>query len=237
MHKIDIYIERLLPKPLKPFKDIVWFIILFLTFDFIWKLAIRPAEDEAILMVFGKNLTSYTEGICLWTAKAVHTIVHSIFGYEDFTRDGTTLYFDREEKLNINIIWGCTGLKQLIMFVFIMIFYFGPIKKKLWFIPLSLIILAGINILRLAIISVIVKDPFPEWFIGINEWYNDRTWVNTAECHKQFYIDWFNVFHRDVFTWLYYDGVILLMWLLWEEKVNKPYQRLKNNFTKTNIAT
>jgi len=231
MYKIDIYIDKLLPKSLKPFKDIIWFIVLFLTFDFIWKLVVKHGDEESILLVLGKDFTIYTEAICIWTAKAVHWMVNSIFGYNDFVRDGITLYFDKEENLPIDIIWGCTGLKQLLMFTFIMIFYFGPAKKKLWYIPLSLIILTGINILRLAIISIIVRDPFPEWFIGVNEWYNDRTWTNTEECHKQFYIDWFNVFHRDVFTWLYYDGVILLMWLLWEEKINKPYQRLKNSIT------
>ncbi|WP_255489725.1 exosortase/archaeosortase family protein [Dysgonomonas sp. 25] len=226
---IDHKLDNLLPKPIKPFKDIIWFLFLFLAFDFIWKLFVREGEEESIMLVLGHDLTSLTDGLCLWTAKAIHWLVHDIFGYTDFTREGITLYFNREERLPVDIVWACTGLKQLLMFSFIIAFYFGPVKKKLWYIPLAALILLTINIVRLAIIFVIIKDPFPEWFIHVNEWYNDRAWVNSQAGHHQFYKDWFNVFHRDILTWIYYDGVMFLLWLFWEEKINKPYQRLLKN--------
>lgn len=223
---IEEKIDKVLPRKIKPFKDIIWFLILFLTFDFIWKLFVQEeGEDGAILLVMGYDLTSWTDGLSLWTAKAMHWMVHDLFGYSDFIREGITLYFDRDEHLNIDILWGCTGLKQIVMFTFIMILYFGPTNKKLWYIPVACLILIFINVLRLSIIAVIIKDPFPEWFIYVNEWYNDRTWINTETHHRQFYKDWFNIFHRDILTWVYYDGVMFLLWLFWEEKINKPYFR------------
>lgn len=109
------------------------------------------------------------------------------------------------------------------MFTFILTFYFGPIKKKLWYLPMALLILLIVNILRLIFIFYIIKDPFPEWFISVNEWYNNRTWSNTRENYYQFYKDWFNVFHRDIFTWIYYDGVIFILWLIWEEKDKQAF--------------
>lgn len=218
--------ENVLLKPLMPFKDIIWFLILFVSFELIWKLCVHIGEDESILLVFGKDLTAYTKGFCLWTAKSVYWLVHDVLNYYDFQRSGVYLYF--ENSLRVDIIWGCTGLKQYIMFSFILLFYFGPVKKKLWYLPMSILILAIINILRLAIICIIIKDPFPAWFIPVNEWYNNRVWENTQEVYWQFYTDWFHVFHKDIFTWVYYDGVIFLLWLIWEERVNKPYQRLKN---------
>lgn len=226
-NKVRNYIGNNLLKQLEPFKNIIWFLCLFLIFEFIWKICVHQGEDERILLVLGKDLTAYTEGINRWTAKTVYWFVHDILGYKDFHLiNGITLYF--KGSIPIDIIWGCTGLKQLFMFAFILIFYFGPIKKKLWYIPLSLIILVIINILRLSIIFLIIKNPFPEWFIAVNEWYNHREWINTRECYLMFYKDWFNVFHRDVFTWIYYDGVIFILWLIWEEKVRKPYRRLTN---------
>ncbi|MBK5723124.1 archaeosortase/exosortase family protein [Dysgonomonas sp. Marseille-P4677] len=222
--KTNSYIITLVDR-LKPFKDIIWFLCLFLIFEFIWKLCVHQGENERILIVLGKDLTAYTEGINEWTASSVYWVIHDVLGYDNFyIINDVTLYF--ENSIYIDIIWGCTGLKQFFMFTFIMLFYFGPAKKKLWFIPLSLFILLLINILRLAIIILIVKDPFPEWFIPINEWYNNCTWENTKECYFKFYEDWFNVFHRDIFVWIYYDGVIFVLWLIWEEKIRKPYLRI-----------
>ena len=222
--KTENYIGYNLYKRIEPFKNIIWFLCLFLIFEFIWKLCVHQGEDERILLVLGKDLTAYTEGINRWTAKSVYWFVHDVLGYKDFyLLNGVTLYF--KGSIPIDIIWGCTGLKQLFMFAFILTFYFGPAKKKLWYIPLSLVILLLINIIRLSIIFLIIKNPFPEWFIAVNEWYNNRDWINTRECYLMFYKDWFNVFHRDIFTWIYYDGVIFILWLIWEEKIRKPYLR------------
>lgn len=222
MDNIKNYIN-ILHKKLGPFKYIAWFLCLFLIFEFIWKLCVHQGEDEKILLILGKDFTVYTEGINMWTAKSVYWFVHDILGYNDFKIFDSQLYFPG--SIPIDIIWGCTGLKQLFMFSFILIFYFGPIKKKLWYIPVSLVILVFINILRLSIIFIIIKDPYPEWFIAVNEWYNDRVWDNTSKSYYLFYKDWFNIFHRDIFTWIYYDGVIFILWLIWEEKIRKPFER------------
>ena len=218
-----------LVEPLKSFKDILWFLTLFVCFEFLWKLCVHigEGEEERFLLVLGNDLTSYTDGLCQWTADTVHWVMHSLLGYHDLQKTGIMLYF--EGSLPLDIIWSCTGLKQFIMFSFIMAFYYGPARKKLWFIPLSLFILAVVNILRLVIILIIIREPFPEWFIGTNEWYNGRTWENTQVTYWQFYKDWFNVFHKDVFTWLYYDGIIFVLWLVWEEKINKPYKKFIKN--------
>jgi exosortase/archaeosortase family protein len=219
---IKNYIKLLLDK-LRPFKYIAWFLCLFLIFELIWKICVHQGENESILLVLGRDFTAYTHEVNLWTAKSIHWFVHDILGDHEFKIDGTFLYYTG--SIPIEIVWGCTGLKQLFMFTFILACYYGPLKKKLWYIPLSLVILAFINILRLSIIFLIIKDPFPEWFISFNEWHNDRIWENTRECYYQFYNDWYNLFHKDIFTLIYYDGVIFILWLFWEEKIRKPYYK------------
>lgn len=213
-------------RPFVPFLDIIWFLCLFLIFEFIWKLCVHQGEDEGVLLVLGKDMTEYTKDMCLLTAKSVYWIVHDLLGYSDFLINGVTLQF-KGSVLPVDIVWGCTGLKQVFMFTFILFFYFGPRKTKLWYIPMSLLILILINVVRLSVIFIIIKDPFPEWFISVNEWYNNRVWENSKETYIQFYKDWFNVFHRDILTWIYYDGVIFILWLVWEEKFRKPYDRFK----------
>lgn len=211
---------------LEPIKGIILFLFLFVVFDFLWKIAVDFGEgdNERILLVFNKDFTAYTDAACLWTAQTTYWFVHNLLGYENFNRIGITLFFN--SSIHVDVIWGCIGLKQFIMFFFIMCLYYGPWKHKRWYIPMSLFILVVVNILRQAIISIIIKDPFPEWFITFNEWRHGIVWENTQENYWRFYTDWFELFHRDLFTWLYYDGVIFVLWLIWEEKFNKPFQKL-----------
>lgn len=222
---------KLISKPLAPAKGIIYFLFLFVVFDFLWKVAVDFGEgdNERILLVFGYDMTQYTDAACVWTAKATHWLVHTALGHENFYRSDITLFF--ENSIHVDVIWGCIGLKQFVMFLFIMILYYGPKKKKRWYIPMSLLILIIVNILRQAIISIIIKDPFPEWFITFNEWRYGIQWENTQENYWRFYTDWFELFHRDLFTWIYYDGVIFMLWLIWEEKFNKPYQKLKSKLS------
>ena len=222
---------------MKPFWDILWFLILFIGFDFLWKLCVDVGKDGDSLFVFGKDFTNIIEPICLWTAKVSHWIVHSLLGYTDFKIEGTLLYFDHpvvfrefflDRSLGLRIVWECTGIQQMVLFSLIIIFYFGPVKKKLWFIPLSMLLLNIMNVLRIVASALIVKDGFPEWFIAFNEWYNKAQWHDNYETYWNFYIDWFQMFHKDVFKWLYYNGVMFILWLVWQEKYNLPYQKLKN---------
>lgn len=205
-------------------KDIILFLFLFIFFDFLWKLAIHEGEDGTLL-VFWHDFTYIVYPICKWTAEVTHWVVHTMWGYSDFKIDDLVIYFP--DSLRLIIVWGCTGVKQMIMFSFIIIFYYGPWKKKLWFIPISAIFLNLINVLRIALTSLIIKDGFPEWFIPFNEWYNNCTWDTSNQTYWKFYGDWFQLFHQDVFKWLYYDGVMFLLWLLWQEKINLPFQKTK----------
>jgi len=232
-----------LPKTLRPFKGIFWFLFLFIFFDFLWKLFINEGENGESLIVLGKDFTQAVEPLCIWTADVSHWIVHNLLGFDNFRIEDTVIYFEEAaiqsnylvdgktidfgEPLRFKVVWGCTGIKQMIMFAFILIFYFGPPKKKVWFIPLSLIFLNFINIVRIVSTVLLTKNGFPEWFIAFNEWNNNRVWENTQAVIYQFKLDWFELFHKDVFKWLYYDGVMFLLWLLWEEVFNIPYQKIK----------
>lgn len=206
-------------------KYIIWFFILFVSFDFFWKLAIKSG-DEGSLLVFGQDLSTIVYPVCKWTSDATYWVVHDWWGFETFKQyDVTKLYFPK--SIILHVVWDCTGVKQMIMFSFIIALFHGPLKQKLWFIPLSIIFLNLINVLRIALTAVLIKDGFPEWFIPFNEWFNKTTWDGTIECRKQFNIDWFQLFHYHLFKWLYYDGVMFLLWLLWHEVFNLPFQRKK----------
>lgn len=227
MNKISKLFHQLF-KLIGPIKEIVYFLFLFLFFELLWKLCIHEFDDDnQMLFVLGTNLTSLVYPICLWTAKVSYWVIHNLLGYESFHINNLYIYFDNSLKLKI--IWGCTGVKQMLQFIFILCFIGGPWKKKLTFIPISLIILSLINFIRLIATSFILKDGFPDWFILFNETFNHVEWNNTTQTYLIFYKDWFHLFHDTIFKWVYFDGVMFLLWLFWQEKINRPYQEGKLN--------
>lgn len=210
---------------IKPIKDITYFLFLFLLFELVWKLFVHEANNGESLIVCGKDVTSYIYPICAWTARFIYYIIHNLFGYSTFNIDDLFVYFDN--SLKMKIIWGCTGVKQMLMFTFILVCYQGPIKKKVIFIPLSILLLFFVNALRLIVSAFLIKDGFPIWFIPVDEIFNNVSWSNTPQSYWAFYKDWYHFFHDGFFKWVYYDGVMFLLWLLWQEKYNLPYQRNK----------
>lgn len=214
----------------EPVKDIAYFLFLFLFFELIWKLSVHEANNGEQIIVLGRDVTAYLYPICLWTAQFTYHIIHDILGFDSFKIDNLFIYF--ENSLKMKIIWGCTGVKQILLFIFILICYKGPLNKKWIFIPLSALFLFLVNIIRLIISAFLIKDGFPDWFIFINESFNHVKWDNTPETYWQFYKDWYYFFHDGFFKWIYYDGVMFLLWLLWQEKFNLPYQRQKKNLNK-----
>ena len=220
---------------LGPFKNIIWFLILFISIDFIWKLCIDEGNHGDLLLIFGKDYTWLVEPVNVWTAKVIYWVVHTLFGYENFMVDGTLVYF-QGAFLKFRIIWECTGVKQMIMFAILILLYFGPPKKKIWFIPVAMIVLNLINVIRITAIVFITKEGFPDWFIPFNEWYNGREWDMSQEAYRRFHLDWFELFHKDVFRWLYYNGIMFMLWLFWEEIFNIPYQKLKRNKNKNSLT-
>lgn len=86
----------------------------------------------------------------------------------------------------------CNGLELLVLFTIFIICYPGNFKAKLWFIPLGLLIIHGINLFRNFILTLMA-------------------------VHKSSYFD---LFHRYIFIFLVY-GVIFLLWMWWAEKQGK----------------
>lgn len=204
---------------LRPIKNILLFLFLFFVFEFFWKLCIHESASGEQLFVLDIDCTSYIYPVCQWTANACYWIIHDMMGYNNFNISGLLIYFDN--SLILKIIWGCTGIKQILQFTFVLIFFSGSVKQKIWYIPLSIIVLILFNLLRLVLTSFVVKDGFPDWFMIFNESFNGKIWVGTNASYMEFYKDWFSFFHDKIFKWVYYDGVIFVLWLVWVEKVNK----------------
>jgi exosortase/archaeosortase family protein len=194
---------------LEPYKGILLFFLLLFFFWGLWEIAIDGDMDDldidylqhpiGIMYLFGKDVTPewfYTA--CKWLISSVSWFIHLFPNTESLTTENYLLYFP-EGGISIRIVWGCTGIKQTSIFCATMICYFGPWRKKLWYIPLGCLILTIYNIIRIAFITILTSG-HPEKFESL---------------------------HDGIFRYIYYT-IIFLLWLCWEELIAKIHQKNDN---------
>ena len=141
------------------YQGIVLFLVVMFASNFFWKLTVHGDENglEASFLCF--DLSTLFAGLCRHLAE----VVHAIFNWLEITNYlyETTIYHPNGE--GVRIVWGCNGIKQSFIFAMIMLFARGPMKHKLWFIPLGLVCVYLINVSRLLFLTYIVRD-YPESF-------------------------------------------------------------------------
>lgn len=183
-------------KALEPYKGILLFLFLLFFFHFSWKLTIDGDSEGHVMYFLGRDCTpDWFATVSMWVLNAVYWFVHLFPDTENFVKDGFLLYFT-DGDIKLEIIWGCTGVKQLFIFTGIMLFYRGPFKKKLWYIPMGWFILSVYNIIRVGLIAIFTR------YDG----------------------DSFDYYHDGIFRYIYY-GIIFLLWVIWEEFIYQKQKK------------
>jgi exosortase/archaeosortase family protein len=101
----------------------------------------------------------------------------------------TLLSYDKLRGPAINIIWGCTGVKQLYILLLVILFSRGIWWKRFMYFLVGSLVLLLFNVMRISIVTLLIKS-YPESF---------------------------EILHDILFKYLFY-GLIFLLWILWEEK-------------------
>lgn len=176
------------------YQGIVLFLVVMFASNFFWKLTVHGDENglEASFLCF--DLSTLFAGLCRHLAE----VVHAIFNWLEITNYlyETTIYHPNGE--GVRIVWGCNGIKQSFIFAMIMLFARGPMKHKLWFIPLGLVCVYLINVSRLLFLTYIVRD-YPESF---------------------------EFWHGGVTKYGFY-GLIFLMWVFWNDYLVSRFNDIK----------
>lgn len=89
----------------------------------------------------------------------------------------------------------CNGYKVYWQFLCVILFYFGPWKKKLWYIPAGILILALINGIRLITLYFVGRE-LPGFY---------------------------DFYHVEGSRYIMYP-LIFILFMIWERKINRPYQ-------------
>lgn len=172
------------------------------TKDIVWELATgnkpdREITDSRYISIFGYDLSKAFEPICKTTLNCVVPICN-IFkgGFEGIlTQTGNNERFIlRNESYNteFEIVWGCTSIKQILMFFFIMLTTLGKFSHRMLFFIISVPVIGIFNILRISAITCLSVD--------------DMTT--------------FQFWHDGVFRIIYYI-FLFVIWLLWAEIITK----------------
>ncbi len=182
---------EILKRELNPYIGVFFFISLLIFTHFFWKFAVDADLRGRDIAIFGRNMTNQFHFLSAYVAELVYGLVRLLPDTETFFRQDTHLYFADGKNL-ISIIWGCTGVKQIFIFIIIIACYKGSLRHKLWYIPVGSIILEAFNIVRIASICVLTRNN-PERFDSL---------------------------HDGWFRYAFY-ALIFILWLVWEEKFTK----------------
>lgn len=153
-------------KPLKPYTDIILFVIALLAANFFWKFTVLGDEGGSHVTWFGMDISRPFDFMSQHIAHVVYWLIHltndSVVFFEP-----STIHF--ATGTGTRIVWGCTGLKQSFIWIVIMLIARGNWKHKSWFIPLGLVYAYLFNILRITLIAIAIEH-HPEWFHMLHDY-------------------------------------------------------------------
>lgn len=171
------------------YKGIVLFLICLFGSNYLWELTISGDEESTGIVTFcGVGIGWLFEGPQLWFAEQVHRLL----GICGVLTQLVMASVNFPNGNGCNIVPGCTAIKQLFMMIVIILCSRGDLRHKLWYCLVSVAVLICYNILRLTVLTYIVRD----------------------------HIEWFDVMHEYVMKYIFY-GVMFLLWVAWDEWLRK----------------
>jgi exosortase/archaeosortase family protein len=169
----------------KHFRDVFWFAVITLTIHYsyrFWAISLQYWPIQASMNELHQMMTGWILNQTIWVDRYILNISMNI--------TGQTITFDNGSWISINE--SCAGDKQILQFALLILVYPGIWKRKLWYIPLGMVIIHLTNILRIVLLSI----------VSIN---NPEYW---------------HIAHNTVLRAMFYV-VILALWIIWVERINK----------------
>ena len=140
--------------------DIALFAIITYTFHVLWWDFAQFIKSFTFVNATADWLAGQVYIVSLW-------INRNLLGMHITTEDPNTMWFSNGGYVAVEE--SCSGLKQFYQILVLFILFPGPWKHKLWFIPMSIVIMHIVNILRIVILSVMVLWK-PEYWDFVHEW-------------------------------------------------------------------
>lgn len=162
----------------------LWHLFIFIGLFVFCRIALRPMLETSP-PAFICDLQNTMVGI---EAK----LIYSIMSFFNLSKSLSLAMITFTNDNAIVVLWGCSGIRPLVTTFIIFLFVPGPWRQRLWFIPLTLVVMGLLVLLHLLILSL---------FTALNPGlYNfAHQWITK------------------IMVW----GTLFLMWLFWEEIIRR----------------
>ncbi|MFK7758105.1 MAG: exosortase X [Flavobacteriales bacterium] len=160
----------------------VWFLVLLTAWYFLYEVVIKPNDfyDKHVIATIASQGQWFLE----------------FLGYStllfDYSGNGFSDFVQIQGSPGVIIGAGCDGLVIIALFIIFISLFAGPVRHKLWFIPLGILLIHSLNVLRVAILAIIVLYR-PEWL----------------------------AFNHDYTFVLITYGFVFLLWMIWVNKFSQ----------------
>lgn len=145
MNVYSYYYRLSANRKLKPLVDVGLFLVLLLSFHYLY-----TGWGRAGFWPIGEQV----QGFFNWGSRVLFEQsqwVAGLIGIDFYTRGQTFYITVRDGSLGwLEVAPGCTALKQWLHWVFLMVLYPGPWKHKAWYIPLGLLLIQLISVIRIS---------------------------------------------------------------------------------------
>lgn len=174
-------------KAIEPYSGVIYFSIILFVSHFAWKFTVIGDDTDTLVTWFGADISTPFNFMAVHVAEATAAVLRFLGIDLQLQADNVIRHANGQA---VRIVWSCTGIKQAYIFVCIILFYKGPFRRKLWYIPLGLLIVYLFNIFRISAITAL---------IGVRP-------------------EWFEFLHEHLFKYMFY-ALIFGIWVFWEEKM------------------
>lgn len=185
--KLRHYYNRLIVHfKLEAVADVILFVFFTISIHIVWKIwsnffHYAPVQEQMHALL--KYMTVLVYDQSFWISKYVLQLDVTSIKNEIIYANGNYIY----------VTQGCSGVKQIMQFVLLMLLFRGSWKRKLWFIPMGIIVMHITNLVRVVGLGLLMH-----WGSNYNIW----------------------LFSHDYLFRPFFYVVLFFMWIWWVEIIS-----------------
>lgn len=169
----------------KPLRGIIVFFITMMLANWFWKIFVHDGDYDPDVTFLQLDIT---HPFLLLQHEVVRVVglLFELFQISFALHKGNIFEFANGQ--NMEVVWGCTGLKQAFIFTCIILVSRGPWKHKCWYVPAGWLLIHIVNVSRICFVGIVISH-------------------NPGS---------FGIMH-DYFLKYFFYLIIFVVWIMWEE--------------------